>query len=102
LAGRTLWLRAWFLYPRSAGGWQLDTASALAANEKLIARVQDLEYSARWQDVLVDEELIYAFYDQQPPADVCSGASCEAWYKVRSADNRAAAAALTQIEPMRQ
>ena len=26
--------------------------------------------------------LIYAFYDQQLPADVCSGASCESWYKL--------------------
>ena len=53
----------------------------LAANDKLIARVQDLEHKARRQDVLVDEELIYAFYDQQLPAEVCSGASCETWYK---------------------
>ena len=53
----------------------------LVANEKMIAHVQDLEHKARRQDVLVDEELIYAFYDQQLPADVCSGASCESWYK---------------------
>ena len=53
----------------------------LAANEKLIARVQDLEHKARRQDVLVDEELIYAFYDQQIPPNVCTGATCEAWYK---------------------
>ena len=63
-----------------AGNW--DTRLPfLAANEKLIAKVQDLEHKARRQDVLVDEELIYAFYDQQLPADVCSGASCEHWYK---------------------
>jgi ATP-dependent helicase HrpA len=63
-----------------AGNW--DTSLAfLKANEKLIAKVQDLEHKARRQDVLVDEELIYAFYDQQLPPDVCSGASCEAWYK---------------------
>ena len=53
----------------------------LAANEALINQVQDLEHKARRQDVLVDEELIYAFYDQQLPADICSGASCESWYK---------------------
>ena len=53
----------------------------LAANEKLIGRVQDLEHKARRQDVLVDEELIYAFYDQHLPASVCSGASCESWYR---------------------
>ncbi|MFM9901491.1 MAG: ATP-dependent RNA helicase HrpA [Polaromonas sp.] len=63
-----------------AGHWDTKLPF-LAANEKLIARVQDLEHKARRQDVLVDEELIYAFYDQQLPPDVCSGASCEAWYK---------------------
>ena len=53
----------------------------LAANQKLIQQVEDLEHKARRQDVLVDEELIYAFYDQQLPADVCSGFSFEAWYR---------------------
>ena len=63
-----------------AGNWDTKLPF-LTANDKLIARVQDLEHKARRQDVLVDEELIYAFYDQQLPADVCSGASCEHWYK---------------------
>ena len=63
-----------------AGNWDTPLGF-LKANEKLIAKVQDLEHKARRQDVLVDEELIYAFYDQQLPADVCSGAGFEAWYK---------------------
>ena len=53
----------------------------LAHNRKLVAQVQDLEHKARRQDVLVDEELIHAFYDQQLPKDVCSGASLERWYR---------------------
>ncbi len=53
----------------------------LAANHKLVKQVQDLEHKARRQDVLVDDELIYAFYDQQLPADVCSGYSLERWYR---------------------
>ncbi len=63
-----------------AGNWDTKLPF-LAANEKLINQVQDLEHKARRQDVLVDEELIYAFYDQQLPADICSGASFEHWYK---------------------
>ena len=63
-----------------AGNWDTKLPF-LAANEALINQVQDLEHKARRQDVLVDEELIYAFYDQQLPADICSGASCESWYK---------------------
>jgi ATP-dependent helicase HrpA len=56
----------------------------LAANQKLIKQVEDLEHKARRQDVLVDDELIYAFYDQQLPADVCSGYSFENWYREES------------------
>jgi ATP-dependent helicase HrpA len=63
-----------------AGNWD-SKLPFLAANLKLITQVQDLEHKARRQDVLVDEELIYAFYDQQLPSDICTGAGCEHWYK---------------------
>jgi ATP-dependent helicase HrpA len=63
-----------------AGQWE-SPLPFLAANLKLIKLVEELEHKARRQDVLVDEELIYAFYDQQLPADVCSGLSCERWYR---------------------
>ena len=53
----------------------------LSANQKLITSVQELEHKSRRQDVLVDDDLIHAFYDQQLPRDVCSGASLERWYK---------------------
>jgi ATP-dependent helicase HrpA len=63
-----------------AGNWDTKLPF-LMANQKLITQVQDLEHKARRQDVLVDEELIYAFYDQQLPTDICTGAGCERWYK---------------------
>lgn len=63
-----------------AGNWETKLPF-LQANLKLIQQVQDLEHKARRQDVLVDEELIYAFYDQQLPADICTGAGCEHWYR---------------------
>jgi ATP-dependent helicase HrpA len=53
----------------------------LAHNQRLIAQVQALEHKARRQDVLVDDALIHAFYDQQVPRDVCSTASLERWYR---------------------
>jgi ATP-dependent helicase HrpA len=53
----------------------------LAGNRKLIAQVEELEHKSRRQDVLVDDELIHAFYDQQLPTDVCSGATLEHWYR---------------------
>ena len=63
-----------------AGEWE-TRLPFLAANQKLIAKVQELEHKSRRQDVLVDDELIYAFYDQQVPQDVCSGATFERWYR---------------------
>ncbi|HJV96891.1 MAG TPA: ATP-dependent RNA helicase HrpA, partial [Albitalea sp.] len=56
----------------------------LAANRKLITQVEELEHKSRRQDVLVGDELIHAFYDQQLPADVCSGAGFERWYREES------------------
>jgi ATP-dependent helicase HrpA len=61
---------------------ELDTKLAfLAANQKMIAQVEELEHKSRRQDVLVDDALIYAFYDQQLPADVCSLVTLEHWYR---------------------
>ncbi|MBC7939989.1 MAG: DUF3418 domain-containing protein, partial [Chitinophagaceae bacterium] len=63
-----------------AGDW--DTRLPfLAHNRKLIAQVQELEHKARRQDVLVDDELIHAFYDQQLPKDVFSGPLLERWFR---------------------
>ena len=61
-------------------GWETPLPF-LAANRKLIAQVEELEHKSRRQDVLVDDELIHAFYDQQLPADVHSGHSFERWYR---------------------
>jgi ATP-dependent helicase HrpA len=62
------------------GQWETNL-TFLDANHKMIAKVEELEHKSRRQDVLVDDELIYSFYDQQIPADVCSGRLLEAWYK---------------------
>ena len=70
-----------FIREALVGGQWETKLPFLAANQKLIRQVEDLEHKSRRQDVLVDDELIYAFYDQQLPADVCSGYSCERWYR---------------------
>lgn len=59
----------------------------LAHNRKQIAKVEELEHKSRRQDVLVDDELIYAFYDSQLPAEVCSGHTLEKWYREASRGN---------------
>jgi ATP-dependent helicase HrpA len=62
------------------GEWETRLAF-LAANQKTIRQVEELEHKSRRQDVLVDDELIHAYYDQQIPADVHSGATLERWYR---------------------
>ncbi len=66
-----------------AGEWETKLPFA-AANRKLIAQVEELEHKSRRQDVLVDDVLIHAFYDQQVPADVCDAQSFERWYRQES------------------
>ncbi len=66
-----------------SGQWETPLPF-LAANQKLVKQVEELEHKSRRQDVLVDDELIYAFYDQHLPADVCSGHSFERWYREES------------------
>ncbi|MBC7938429.1 MAG: DUF3418 domain-containing protein, partial [Chitinophagaceae bacterium] len=61
-------------------GWE-TRLPILAHNRQLVAQVQELEHKARRQDVLVDDELINAFYQQQIPADVTGAASLERWYR---------------------
>nr|WP_316644599.1 ATP-dependent RNA helicase HrpA [uncultured Roseateles sp.] len=68
------------------GDWE-TRLPFVSHNQKLIRQVEELEHKSRRQDVLVDDELIYAYYDQQLPADVCSGASLERWYRVASREN---------------
>ena len=69
-----------------AGQW--DTRLPfLAANLKMVRQVEELEHKSRRQDVLVDEELIYAYYDQQIPADVYNGHTFEGWYRQESRAN---------------
>jgi len=59
----------------------------LAHNRKMIAQVEELEHKSRRQDVLVDDELIYAYYDQHVGAEVVSGATFERWYRHASKAN---------------
>ena len=83
-----------------AGEWE-TRLPFLAANAKLIAQVEELEHKSRRQDVLVDEELIYAFYDAQLPADVHSGAGLEHWYKEQQRTTGARPLLMTREDLMR-
>jgi ATP-dependent helicase HrpA len=71
-----------------AGQWETGLPF-LAVNRKMVKQVEELEHKSRRQDVLVDEELIYAFYDKFIPPDVHSGATFERWYREASRSNPA-------------
>lgn len=61
---------------------EFDTKLAFFAhNRKLLADIEQLEHKSRRQDVLVDDELIFGFYDQALPQGIYTGASFERWYR---------------------
>ncbi|WP_217589361.1 ATP-dependent RNA helicase HrpA [Burkholderia sp. GbtcB21] len=61
---------------------EFDTKLAFFAhNRKLLADIEQLEHKSRRQDVLVDDELIYAFYDQAIPEGIHTGVAFERWYR---------------------
>ncbi|WP_148715202.1 ATP-dependent RNA helicase HrpA [Chitinolyticbacter meiyuanensis] len=50
-------------------------------NLELLLEIEELEHKARRQDIVVDEEALFAFFDALIPADVVNGAGFEAWRK---------------------
>ncbi len=65
---------------------EIDTRLPFVAhNRKLIAEIEKLEHQSRRPDILVDEELIFAFYDKTLPGDVCDSTSLERWYRQAAA-----------------
>jgi ATP-dependent helicase HrpA len=56
-------------------------------NQKQIRDIEKIEHKQRRQDVLVDDELIYAFYDHLIPADIHNGATFDHWRKTAEQDN---------------
>ncbi|GAB2885837.1 ATP-dependent RNA helicase HrpA [Paraburkholderia jirisanensis] len=61
---------------------EFDTKLAFFAhNRKLLAEIEQLEHKSRRQDVLVDDELIFGFYDEAIPQGIYSGAAFERWYR---------------------
>ena len=70
-----------FIRQALVGGEFNTQAPFFAHNRKLIADIEALEHKARRPDVLVDDELIFAFYDSRIPAGIHNGAAFEHWRK---------------------
>ncbi len=67
---------------------EFDTkAPFFAHNRRLVAEIERLEHKQRRPDILVDDELIHAFYDQRIPAGIHNGADFEKWRKDAEREN---------------
>ncbi|WP_286298664.1 ATP-dependent RNA helicase HrpA [Polynucleobacter sp. TUM22923] len=53
-------------------------------NRRLIKEIEALEHRSRRPDVLVDDDLLFAFYDSRIPKQVLSRESMKAWLKASS------------------
>ena len=76
-----------FIRDALVGGDFETRAPFFAHNHKLVKEIENLEHKSRRLDVLVDDELIAAFYDKLIPADVVNGAAFEKWHKDATRDN---------------
>ncbi|HHR6116514.1 TPA: ATP-dependent RNA helicase HrpA [Providencia alcalifaciens] len=65
------------------GDWNTRHAF-FKANLKLLSEVEDLEHKSRRRDILVDDETLFAFYDQRIPNDVISSRHFDNWWKTVS------------------
>ncbi|MGZ5648679.1 MAG: ATP-dependent RNA helicase HrpA, partial [Usitatibacter sp.] len=56
-----------------------------AHNRALIREIEDLEHRARRPDVLVDDRVLFDFYDKRIPQDVDNPRSLDTWYRAAAA-----------------
>ncbi|WP_413110742.1 ATP-dependent RNA helicase HrpA [Thaumasiovibrio sp. DFM-14] len=71
------------LFIRSAlveGDWETKHGF-FKQNQKLIREVEELEHKSRRRDILVDDEALFAFYDQRIDLNVVSGRHFDSWWK---------------------
>jgi ATP-dependent helicase HrpA len=71
------------IFLRSAlveGNWR-TRHHFFAANTAVRAEAEELEERTRRRDVVVDDQVIYDFFDRRIPTDIASGAAFDAWWK---------------------
>lgn len=62
------------------GEWQTKH-EFFARNRELLDDVADLEHRARRRDILVDDQVLFDFYDQRVPADIVSVRHFDSWWR---------------------
>ncbi|WP_434339608.1 ATP-dependent RNA helicase HrpA [Motilimonas cestriensis] len=53
-------------------------------NQALRLDIEELEHKSRRRDILVDDQVLYEFYDKKIPQDVVSGTHFNAWWRKQS------------------
>ncbi len=53
-------------------------------NNRLIKEIEELEHKSRRRDILVDEQVLFEFYDQRIGTDVVSSKHFDSWWKKAS------------------
>ncbi|MEU6581637.1 ATP-dependent RNA helicase HrpA [Nocardia sp. NPDC046763] len=62
------------------GEWQTQH-DFFARNRELLDDVADLEHRARRRDILVDDQVLFDFYDQRIPSDIVSVRHFDSWWR---------------------
>jgi ATP-dependent helicase HrpA len=70
-----------------AEGLYQSAAAYVAHNKKLIEEVKSLQAKLRRQDLLVDVQSRFEFFDRRVPQDVCNGAGLDKWLESESRQN---------------
>ncbi|EIG25805.1 ATP-dependent RNA helicase HrpA [Haemophilus paraphrohaemolyticus] len=74
------------IFIRSAmveGEW-INNYKFFKENNRLIKEVEDLEHKSRRRDILVDEQVLFDFYDQRVGTEVVSSRHFDSWWKKAS------------------
>ncbi|MDH3321289.1 MAG: DUF3418 domain-containing protein, partial [Betaproteobacteria bacterium] len=67
---------------------EFDTkAPFIAHNQRLVHEIERMEHKSRRPDILVDDELIHAFYEERVPPGIHNGADFDKWRKEAEREN---------------
>jgi len=79
---RELYIRGAFVDREYSGH-----AAFFKHNEKLFSDIEKLEHQSRRQDVLVDDEVVYQFYDERIPTGIYNSKKFDSWRKEAEKEN---------------
>ena len=78
---RKIFIREVFVEGKYGQHRRRDLGKFFALNEKTIKNICELEAKSRRRDILVDDEVLFAFYDERIPENISSLNTFEYWRK---------------------